>query len=443
MVTDILNKLDDNVDENTFGKYQEEAIVSIALDIPEFFSSVGRFITPSMFSRVETQYVMAHILNEVEKNGTVPTRKLLRDHIEETITEDEPFEEVLRIVDRKSNPREVPMIKDTLIKWAKSKAYGMIYSDEVQDAYYRGDYSHLEAIIDEAHKIADVGDNGFWFFEEAESLFREDAVEHRTTGFPKLDKLLNNGGPSPGEVVCWMAATNVGKSILLVNNAISSLKGMNGDGDAGQDVLLVTFELDKIKTGMRCLGSLVGVDINNIKDHEDYARRVLKQTGASYKKKLCIYELPPDECSVDHIYAVVDNLKRSKGWKPDVIILDYLELMVSRVKDYNREEYTRQKHVATEVRGLAKNEGVIVFTATQTNRSGQGTAELIDLNKSAESYGKNMPLDYVVSLNQTDQERQAEPPRLRFFVAKNRNGPKHETISCEIDYSKMQVREQR
>lgn len=443
MVTDILNKLDDNVDENTFGKYQEEAIVSIALDIPEFFSSVGRFITPSMFSRMETQYVMAHILNEVEKNGTVPTRKLLRDHIEKTITEDEPFEEVLRIVDRKSNPREVPMIKDTLIKWAKSKAYGMIYSDEVQDAYYRGDYSHLETIIDEAHKIADVGDSGFWFFEEVESLFSEDAIEHRTTGFPKLDKLLNNGGPSPGEVVCWMAATNVGKSILLVNNAISSLKGMNGDGDTGQDVLLVTFELDKIKTGMRCLGSLVGVDINNIRDHEDYARRVLKQTGASYKKKLCIYELPPDECSVDHIYAIVDNLKRSKGWKPDVIILDYLELMVSRIKEYNREEYTRQKHVATEVRGLAKNENVLVFTATQTNRSGQGTAELIDLNKSAESYGKNMPLDYVVSLNQTDQERQAEPPRLRFFVAKNRNGPKHETISCEIDYSKMQVREQR
>jgi replicative DNA helicase len=441
MVTDILNKLDD-VDENVFGKYQEEAIVSLALDLPEFFSSVGRFITPSMFSRVETQYIMANILNEIEKNGTIPTRKLFKDHIEKTITEDEPFEEVLRIIDRKSNPREVPMIKDTLIKWAKSKAYGMVYSEEVQDAYYRGDYSQLEAIIDEAHKIADVGDNGFWFFEEAEFLFGEDAIEHRTTGFAKLDKMLNNGGPSPGEVVCWMAPTNVGKSILLVNNAISSLKGMNGDGDTGQDVLLVTFELDKIKTGMRCLGSLAGVDTNNINDHEEYARRVVKQTGASYKKKLCIYELPPDECSVDHIYAVVDNLKRSKGWKPDVIILDYLELMVSRVKDYNREEYTRQKHVATEVRGLAKNEGVLVFTATQTNRSGQGTEELIDLNKSAESYGKNMPLDYVVSLNQTDQERQAEPPRLRFFVAKNRNGPKHGTISCEIDYSKMQVREQ-
>ena len=85
---------------------------------------------------------------------------------------------------------------------------------------------------------------------------------------------------------------------------------------------------------------------------------------------------------------------------------------------------------------------VLIFTATQTNRSGSGTDQLIDLNKTAESFGKNMPLDYVISLNQTDQERQAELPRLRFFIAKNRNGPKHETVTCTIDYSKMQVREQ-
>ena len=446
MTTDILNNLNQETDESDesgeFGKYQEEAIVSLALDFPEFFTSVGIFMTPSMFTRVETQYVIAHILNEFEKHNTVPTRPILRDQIEQAITEDEPFEEVLRIVNKKSDPREVPFVKDTLIQWAKRKAYGMIYHDEVQDAYYRGDYSQLENIIDSAHKIANVGDQGLWFFEDSDLLFIEDTIEHRTTGFPKLDKFLNNGGPSSGEVVCWMAATNVGKSILLVNNAISSLKGMGVDGEAGQDVLLVTFELDKFKTALRCVGALAGVNINDIKSHEDYAKRIINQTKSAYKKQLCIYELPPDECSVDHIYAIVDNLKRSKGWKPDVIILDYLELMMSRVKEYNKDDYTRQKHVATEVRGLAKNEQVLIFTATQTNRSGSGTDQLIDLNKTAESFGKNMPLDYVISLNQTDQERQAELPRLRFFIAKKRNGPKHETVTCTIDYSKMQVREQ-
>ena len=62
MATGILNNLNQEADESgEFGKYQEEAIISLALDFPEFFTSVGRFMTPSMFTRVETQYVIAHI----------------------------------------------------------------------------------------------------------------------------------------------------------------------------------------------------------------------------------------------------------------------------------------------------------------------------------------------------------------------------------------------
>ena len=117
-----------------------------------------------------------------------------------------------------------------------------------------------------------------------------------------------------------------------------------------------------------------------------------------------------------------------------------MDLMMSRVKKYNEKEYERQKHVATEIRGLAKNENVLVFTATQTNRGGMDGG-LIDLNKSADSFGKQFPLDYVISLNQCMDERKSDPAQLRFFVAKNRNGPKHDTITCEINYKTMVVNE--
>ena len=46
-------------------------------------------------------------------------------------------------------------------------------------------------------------------------VFNPSANEHRTTGFPRLDKYLNDGGPSPKEVVCWLAGTNVGKCHTL------------------------------------------------------------------------------------------------------------------------------------------------------------------------------------------------------------------------------------
>lgn len=445
-MVDTLTKLkeaEEQPAQTPFGPYEEEAIISLALDHPEFFTSVGRFMKPTMFGRLECQVVIAEVLNAFEQFDVVPTRKILRDRIVGTLTEDDPYEEILRIVDRKSDYREVPIIKDTLLKWAQDRAFGQIYSEEAQEAYARGDYDFLEKIITDANRIADIGNKGFWFFENYQLLFEPDIIDHRTTGFPKLDRMLNNGGPSPKEVLCWLAPTNVGKSIVLCNNAISALKGNGPGGVPGQDVLLITFELDTIKTAMRCLGVMAqDIPINNIVDRKEYVTRVVTQVERTYKKRFLIVEWPPDECSVSHIYALLDNLRRTDGWHPDVVILDYLDLMTSRNDAYNKDDYTRQKHVANEVRGLAKNENVLVFTATQTNRSAAGGEELADLNKAAESFAKQFSLDYVVSLNQSRSERRATPPRMRMYIAKNRNGPKNETVDCTITYETMVVREQ-
>jgi hypothetical protein len=211
-----IDKLDSFKDtDQPFGPYQEEAIVSLALDHPEFFTSVGRFMKPEMFKRLECQYVMAKILNSFNEHNVIPTRALLKDEVEKSLSVDDPFEPILAVIDRKSDNREVPLLKNTLLKWAKDRAYGLIYSDEAMDAYHNQDYAKLEAIINEANRIADIGDGGFWFFENLDILFNKDTIEHKTTGFPQLDSFLNNGGPSPKEVVCWLAATNVGKCHTL------------------------------------------------------------------------------------------------------------------------------------------------------------------------------------------------------------------------------------
>ena len=444
---DTLDKLeqDDSQQDSVrpFGSYEEEAIISLALDYPEFFAAISGFLKPNMFKRLECQWVIAEILNAFEQFNAVPTREILYDRISSKITEDDPYDQVLGLITRKSNHREIPVVKDTLLKWAKDRQYGMLYSDEAIEAFRMGNYQFLDDLVNQANRIADVSEGGFWFFENLELLFQEDIIDHRTTGFPKLDRLLNNGGPSKKEVVCWLAGTNVGKSILLCNNAISSLQSEAINSEVGQDVLLITFELDSIKTAMRCLGAATGIPLASIIDHKDLIRRKIKTMERTYKKKFAIYEWPPEECSVNHIYALLDNLKRTKGWKPDVIILDYMDLMLSRIPEYNKRDYDRQKHVANEIRGLAKNENVLIFTATQTNRGGAtGEDGVADLDKVAESFAKQFSMDYIISLNQSDSDRKAVPhPRIRFFIAKNRNGPKHAQVECEIEYDKMQVRE--
>jgi replicative DNA helicase len=423
-----------------FKSLQEEAIISLAIDFPDFFSAVVNYLKPELFSRPETSWVIAEILNIYEKYNVIPTRGILKEHLETTLTVDDPYEEILSLVDRKSNHREVPIVKDLLLKWAKQKAFGLLYKSDAIAAYQEGNFEYIQKLFDEANKIVDIGDHsGLWLFENLEVLFKTDIVEHKTTGFPRLDKLLNNGGPSPKEVVCFLAPTNVGKSILLCNVAMSSYKGYS-NGILGQDVLFITYELDVIKTALRCIASATNIPIDSLNSHQDLAVRTLKALHNTYNKRIYFHEWAPDECSVDHIYQLLANLKRTQGWKPDVIIIDYMDLMVSRYKQYNKDDYGRLKHVATEIRGLAKNENSLVYTATQTNRGGMDAA-LIDLNKSSESFGKQFALDYIISLNQSMDERTQDPPQIRMFIAKNRNGPKHETITCDINYKTMLVTE--
>lgn len=424
-----------------FGPYQEEVIIPFALDHPDFFAPIARFLKPDMFKRATCRLVVAAILNSFDRHGIVPTRKWLVDQLAARLTVDDPHEEIMGLIEQPSNPRDVPLVKETLLKWAKERAYGLLYSDEAVEAFHRGDFAYLEQVVNDANRIADVGERGFWFFENFEMLFQPDMIEHRTTGFPRLDRLLNNGGPSPKEVLCYLAATNVGKSLLLCNNAVTSLQGPGPGGQIGQDVLLITFELDAIKTAMRCLGAATDVPLNQIEQRQDFVRRVITQIQQTYQRRFCIYEFPPEECSVNHIYALLDSLKRREGWRPDVLILDYLDLMISRNPAYNKDDYTRQKHVATEIRGLAKNENLLIFTATQTNRSGAADGAQVDLTKSAESFGKQFPLDYVIGVQQSRSERQAIPARFDLHVAKNRNGPRGDNIHCIINYNTMRVTE--
>lgn len=431
--------------DSPFGQDEEPAIVSLALDFPEFFVSVANFITPEVFSNFNVRYIMANVLNYYSKHGIVPTRAVLKSRILKQLTADSEYEEILNILARTSDHREVPILKEVIQKWAEHKTYSLLYSDEAQEAHARGDYDFLKNIVSQASRITDIGKPGFWLFQQTDELFIEDGQEHISTGYKQLDLYLN-GGPSPGEVLIWMAPTGVGKSILLANNAMNGVK-------QSKNVLFVTFELSTLKTALRIVGSMTKKKIADMRPKSDKfvtardeAVQIMTQTYETFQKDIVIYEMAPGECSVNHIYAIIDSLKKTKNWKPDIVIIDYLELMVSRNVSFNTSEYSLQKNVSTEVRGLAKNENVVVFTATQTNRAGlsqssTNTAENIGLDKSAESYGKNMAADYVISLNQNEMEYHMTPAVIRFFIAKNREGQKYVSVKAEINYENMFVRE--
>jgi len=435
-------------DDREFGIEEEKAIVSLALESPEFFNNVMQYVEADVFRLPECKIVMSVIKDLYDKHETIPPKAVIKDYILRTITTDSDFEPILTLIDRRCDPREVPLVKGLLVDWAKDKAFGMLFSEGLS-AYEARDYTTITKIIEEANRITEKAGHGVWFFENMDDLFIENTEVKYTTGFRKLDMILNEGGPTEKEVVCWMAPTGVGKSLVLVNNGVASLRD-------GKKVLHVTLEMSEFKVRQRYAQNIANITKTALRNaqHDKEARAkalsTLNRFKNSFASDLVVYEWPPDEISVNEIHNEIDFLRKTKGWEPDVIVIDYMELMVSRHGNNKSDnDYSKQKHVSTELRGFAKKENALVFTAIQTNRPptkagrGRGNDDIgeqkIELDRVAESYGKLMPLDYVVSLNQTPE--QYNEGIIKLYVAKNRNGPKFKTITCRVTYDTMRISE--
>ena len=107
-----------------------------------------------------------------------------------------------------------------------------------------------------------------------------------------------------------------------------------------------------------------------------------------------------------------------KDMKPDIIIVDYGDLMRSG-KSYKDKRF-EEEAIFEELRTLAGELQVPVVTATQTNRASLDE-ELITLKHVAECFQKAMISDVFLTIMRRKQNTVETPGN--FFLAKNRLGP--------------------
>lgn len=428
-----------------FTKFEEENIILLALESPEFFYRISTFMKPTYFERPECQYLVNSLVEYYEKFQAIPTKELIENHIAKDLSaDDEVTGPLLEVLNKKLDPRNSPFIRDLVITWAKKKQIAMLYDDEVMEKVKNNDFEDVFSIIDEASKIQDTIIKPFRFFKDIDRLFIVEERDYFTTCSKRLDAKFHGKGPARREVMLWVAPTGVGKSIMLVNTGVANLLN-------GKNVLHITLENSAELTGNRYIGAFTEFNIADRVKNKGAIKEACEKIKLTNDKELMILYFPADSISVDTIEVAIRDLEKHYGFVPDVLIVDYLELLMSKYPQRNKEDYTRQKSVSTELCALTAKINTFTASASQTNRAGskdntEGDA-VINLDKLAESYGKAMPVDYVVSINQNSTEYQQQGMatshigRVRFFIAKNRNGPKFEVVNAQINYLNMKAKE--
>lgn len=251
-------------------------------------------------------------------------------------------------------------------------------------------------------------------------------------------ELLNSitkGGVSRKTLNIVLAGTGVGKSLAMCHFAANNLR-------QGKNVLYITLEMAEEKIAERIDANLLDVQIDQI---ETLPKEIFKDKVSKIREKtqgkLIIKEYPTASAHVGHFRALLDELRMKKNFLADAIYIDYLNICASsRIKGLGGSinSYSYIKAIAEEIRGLAVEFNVPIWSATQVTRSGFGNTD-IELTDTSESFGLPATADLMIALIST--EKLDGLNQLMVKQLKNRyNDPtENKRFVVGIDRSKMRL----
>lgn len=292
----------------------------------------------------------------------------------------------------------------------------------------------IESIVRKALTISRFVDNGQDYFSSVSDRWdrvinRKDEKKYPTV-LPSLDRSLE-GGLGVKELAMVVAPPGVGKSLYLVNQAVKSLMD-------GSNVLYISLEMSEDKIAQRFDSIMSLIPQRRLK--EPSGQLDLKERLDIFQKefnsRLVIKEFPTGLATVNTIRALLTQLANYEEFTPELIIIDYLELM--RPSRDIQHEYQAQQRIAEELRGLAMENSILIWTATQTNRMGRSVKVITDAEL-GDSYGKIRTCDFAISLNQKEEE--FDEGTMRAFVMKSRNGKPRFVVPMTVDYSTLRMTE--
>lgn len=282
------------------------------------------------------------------------------------------------------------------------------------DLLEKGEYGPVERLIKDAIQISLNKDMGTDYFSDPRSRLEKLKSNNGqvSTGWPSVDRKLY-GGFNRGELNIFAAGSGGGKSLFLANLAVNwALMGLN--------VVYLTFELSEGLVGMRLDSMTTGVNtkdiFRNIDDVELKVKMLQKKSGHIQIKYL------PSGKNVNDIRAYLKEYQVRTGLKPDVILIDYLDLMMPlSVKISAENLFVKDKYVSEELRNLAMETQSITVTASQLNRN---AVEEIEFNHSHISGGlsKIQTADNVIGIFTSKAMKDRGRYQIQFMKTRSSSG---------------------
>jgi replicative DNA helicase len=392
----------------------ESVILAHLLSDAKYAEAVLPFMEPSIFLNRAERHLFAGIQDSFNKHPSCPSREELIIDLDQECRE--VYDDAITVLNGLQAEHNVNF--DWLMSQTERFIASKVEHNFILDLIHRLDEGKPSPSPEEYAKAISFSFShsereGHDFFSDYELLYQHmtDTNERFPFDIEELNR-LTNGGVSRKTLNVILAPTNVGKSLMLCHLAAMYMR-------QGRKVLYITLEMSDKTTAQRVTANMFDRHMNSLASMapEEFASKmaVLRDRcpGA-----FVIREFPALSVTTTNFRALVADLKRSRNFVPDVVIVDYLNLCgaASLRKSSKADLYQTVGTIAAELRGFATEQNVVLWTATQTNRNGFKSTEL-ELEHTSESYAVNSTADLILGLSQDEKIPEARIIKL----LKNRN----------------------
>jgi len=402
----------DKLSEYGFG-FQVKVLAAMFTD-RTFLQQIADIIQPEYFESESNSWILDIILGHFRTYKTPPTKDVLKvkvteiEHAVLKVAVVEQLKEVFRYMESD----DLSFVKDEILRFCKNQEIKHAIMDSV-NLLKNGNYDEIKTKIDSAMKAGADTDIGHEYKSQVALRYNEAARHTITTGWDVVDDLMD-GGLAPGELGVVMAPAGIGKSWLLINIGANAIRN-------GKNVVHFTLELNENYVGQRYDSVITGISAQNLKNHqEDIEDKMSRIDG-----ELVIKYYPTKSVGAMALKAHIEK-SAMLGKAPDLVIIDYADLLKVSTKD----KHEALEELYEELRGLAGEYKVPVWTATQAGRAAL-EEDIIEADKIAASYGKVMVSDFIMSLSRKVQDKLSGTGRVH--IVKNRFGPDGMTLPSKIN----------
>lgn len=381
----------------------EHVIFENLLGNDEFMRQVVPFLEDNYFDSRVDKKIFKLITSFFADHNKSPTKKILSLQLEDAVDlKQDEYDEAKSVIESLSEPEEnVEWLLQRTEKFCKDKALFNAITKSI--AILDGREKELSrdaipSVLQEALSIAFDKSVGHDFLSDVEERYdfyhmKQDRIPFHLEIFNRITK----GGAPKKTLNVVLAPINAGKSLFLTDYASGALA-------AGYNCLYITMEMSEERISERIDCNLMDTRLDDLykMPKTSYVGK-LSEIKNKTKGRLVVKEYPTGGAHVGHFRALLDELKQKKGFVPDVVCVDYINICASlKYKSNNYSSYFAIKAIAEELRGLAVEYNFCCWSATQLTRSGQNNSD-VEMSDTSESMGLPATVDFMFAWIRTEE----------------------------------------